>query len=52
MNKVEEEEMELNDEDMTKSEEAWGICVITYVLGKFLGIKSIEGVTKAWGVNS
>lgn len=30
--------------------DAWGICLVSYILGKFPGVKAIEDVCDSWGV--
>ena len=44
----EEDEWELEQDDMVDMKDAWGICLIGYVLGRFPGLKAIDEVRKSW----
>ena len=50
LRKIQGEGIILDEKDMTRIEEVWGICAVGYVMGKYPGYRAIEEVRKTWNV--
>lgn len=45
------ERLVLKEEHVHKTQKAWGVCLIGYILGKYSGAKAIKEVCDSWKVS-